>query len=340
MSNADPPLSDDLAKRILGSMKKKFSGEQTSKWLNNLDSLPERLNPEGTIAPTKESVLPVHSLTDRLFDEFQRYAFEFNKNPVGKDLMVQVERPTAPRSSATQTNIRPGEQKVLANGHASTRHFGLVLKIYESRIRAFVIPIDHIVAFYSGHGDFDPFLEIEAVQAPNGLVWRVKKDLVTPQSLPVLAKKLFSALIRVANGEALFTDPLNARASGSEAAAAAPSPMEKPPSYRSQEGFELLRPDPTVPPQGRNPKAPPQQGQHQAQHFQSGSAPTGSGALFNAFDNLIKTLDEELNQITQYGIQVLQAQDLEAMQVVMKRTTALKSAREQVAAIAEECRNS
>jgi hypothetical protein len=339
MSNADPPLSDDLAKRILGSMKKKFSGEQTSKWLNNLDNLPERLNPEGTIAPTKEAVLPVHSLTDRLFDEFQRYAFEFNKNPVGKDLMVQVERPTAPRSQATHTNMRPGDQPVLANGHTSTRHFALVLKIYESRIRAFVIPVDHIVAFYGGHGEFDPFMEIEAVPAPSGLVWRVKKDLVTTQSLPVLAKKLFSALIRVANGEALFTDPLNSR-NQEVAVAAAASSMEKPPSYRNQEVFDLLKPDPTVPPQGRNPKDAQQQGQHQAQHFQAGSAPAGSAAVFAAFDNLINTLDTELNHLTQYGIQVLQAQDLDTMQHVMKRTTALKSARERVAVIAEECKNS
>jgi len=337
MSNADPPLSDELAKRILGSMKKKFSGEQTSRWLNNLDALPERLNPEGTIAPSKESVLPVNILTDRIFDEFQRYAFEFNKNPVGKDLMVQIERPTAPRATAAQSSMKPGEEPVLANGHASTRYFALVLKIYKSRIRAFTIPGDHIVAFYGGHGEFDPFMEIEAVQAPSGLVWKVKKDLVTPQSLPILAKKLFSALIRVANGEALFTDPLNAR--GHEAVVAAESPMEKPPSYRSQEEFELLKPDPTLAPQGRNPKAA-QQSQQQSLHLQSGSASPGGNAVFAAFDHLLNALDEELNQITQYGIQVLQAQDLDTMQHVMKRTTALKSARERVAAIAEECKNS
>jgi len=355
MSTGDQPISsEELRNRILGSMKKQFSGEQTSRWLANIDDLPERLNPEGSLAaPAQEASLPVHTLADKLFDDFQRYIYEFNKNPVGSDLMVQIERPT-PLRHAVQKHINA--VPAVAQGHILTRYFALVLKMYEHGIKAFVVPAENLVAFYGDDIEFNHFLEIEAEQGAGGQVWKVQNEVITPQSLPILSKKLFSALIKVALGEATYNDPFNEEKNKATKQPAMPDI----PGYRSGEsGFEL-RTGRTLAPgsahiaqiqqaaaglQGANRVAATGASQNQP-----APAPAASGTANGAAQHLladtnrlnanilsfVQALDEELNNLTQVGIQVLQAQDLATMQKLMNRTTLLKNARDQIAALAEE----
>jgi hypothetical protein len=358
---SDTPISsEELRNRILGSMKKQFSGEQTSRWLANLDQLPEKLNPEGTLAPpAQEATLPVHVLADKLFDDFQRYAFEFNKNPVGTDLVVQVERPTPVRHSAPK---RFGDQPVISQGHFLTRYFANVLKMYEHGIRAFVIPAENLVAFYGSDLEFTDYMQIEPVQGANGTVWKVGNETVTPQSLPNLSKRIFSALIKVATGEGPYNDPFNEleKAKANKAATAVPPP----PSYRANEsGFEL-RTGRTVAPGSPELLRAAQaatngQGQYQGANrvattggrqdqptAQPAAASTAGGAVQHLITDtnrlnqeilsFIQLLDEELNKLTQVGIQVLQAQDMDTMQKLMHRTTLLKNARDQISSLAEE----
>jgi hypothetical protein len=356
MSTGDTPISsEELRNRILGSMKKQFSGEQTSRWLANLDDLPEKLNPEGSLAPpTQEATLPVYEMADKLFDDFQRYIYEFNKNPVGPDLMVQIERPTMLRHA-----VNKGFNKVpaVAQGHILTRFFAMVLKMYEHGMKAYVIPAENIVAFYGDDVEFLPFLEIDAAQSGNGTVWKVQNEAITPQSLPLLSKRLFSALIKVATGESVYTDPFNEAAKAKSQQPAAPDI----PGYRANEKFEL-RTGRTLPPGAANlPKAAQPDSLYQGANRVAATgtagaasapapAPTTSGGASGAMEHLIadtnrlnadiltflNCLDEELNQLTQLGIQLLQAQDLATMQKLMNRTTLLKTARDHIATLAEE----
>jgi hypothetical protein len=353
MSTGDEPISsEELRNRILGSMKNQFSGEQTSRWLANLDDLPESLNPGGTLAPpTQEATLPTNELADKLFDDFQRYIFEFNKNPVGPDLMVQIERPTMLRHAVRKSY---GTVPAVAQGHILTRYFAMVLKMYEHSIRAFVIPADNLVAFYGDDIEFIHFLEIEATQTSRGTVWKVQNELITPQSLPLLSKKLFSALIKVATGEAMYNDPFNEAAKAKAHEPALP-PM---PAYRANDAFEL-RTGRTLPPGSSElPRASQAESLYQGANRVAATGapapaappPQPSGGAGGAMQHLIadtnrlngdilsflKTLDDELNKLTQVGIQLLQAQDLDTMQKLMQRTTLLKTARDHVATLAEE----
>jgi hypothetical protein len=355
MSEGEPPISsEELRNRILGSMKKQFSGEQTSRWLANLDDLPEKLNPEGTLAPpTQEATLPVYELADKLFDDFQRYIFEFNKNPVGQELMVQVERPTMLRHAVSKSF---GSVPAVAQGHILTRYFAMVLKMYEHGIKAYVIPAENIVAFYGDDVSFNSFLEIEAAQTSGGTVWKVHNETITPKSLPLLSKRLFSALIKVATGESTYVDPFN---EGEKAKHEIETPPI--PGYRANEGFEL-RTGRTLPPGSSElPRAAQADSLYQGANRVAATgasapapvanaAPPPTGAAGGAMQQLIadtnrlngdilsflKSLDEELNNLTQVGIQLLQAQDLDTMQKLMKRTTLLKTARDHVATLAEE----
>jgi len=353
MSTGDNPISsEELRNRILGSMKKQFSGEQTSRWLANLDDLPEKLNPEGSLTPpAQEASLPVHVLADRLFDDFQRYIFEFNKNPVGTDLMVQIERPT-PLRHATRKSF--STIPAVAQGHILTRYFAMVLKMYEHSIKAFVVPAENLVAFYGDDMEFNHFLEIEAAQEPSGTVWKVQSEVITPASLPLLSKRLFSALIKVAMGESTYNDPFN-----EEKGKVSQQVLPPIPGYRANEGFEL-RTGRTLAPGSANvaqiqQAAAGYQGANRVASTgsappQPAPAPAKAGGADGAMQHLIadtnrlnanilsflQALDEELNNLTQLGIQVLQAQDLATMQKLMNRTTLLKTARDQVAALAEE----
>src|SRR5271156_693906 len=143
MSQENPALSsEEIRKQILASIKKQYSGEQTSRWLANLNDLPASLNPDQSL-PLEEAKLPVHLLADKIFVDFQRYAFEFNKNPVGTDLMVQCAPPTALSGSAFVLHY--GGEAPISQGHISTRFFAMVLQLYEQQIRAFVIPADQLV---------------------------------------------------------------------------------------------------------------------------------------------------------------------------------------------------
>src|SRR5271166_5410127 len=79
--NPEPaPINEELAKRILSSMKKAYTGEETVRWLANMSQeLPVEPAAPSKAAKTQWLSMRAVSLLDKLFDDFQRYTFEFNK---------------------------------------------------------------------------------------------------------------------------------------------------------------------------------------------------------------------------------------------------------------------
>jgi hypothetical protein len=344
-------MSEELAKRILGSMRTKFSGEQTSRWLSNLDDLPERLNPDGAKAIMQATPIEVNALIDKIFNDLDRYTFEFNKNPVGSDLMVQCERPTTMHETAVGTHY--GDKPLLAQGHICTRYFAMVLRVWQEKIMAYTMPAENVVAFSLGQGDeFEPFLEIDPDYAPTGQVWKVGEELITPASLPNLTKRLFSALIKVANGEHTYDDPLGTKSAPKNQPI---DPSAMPPSYRDNEKFELWTPETMAAEQhahanpANNYQAPKPVPAPIAKPEPIAAPPLAKlsaltsesdDAVANAFSAFLAVLDEQLNHLTQIGIKVLQEQDIETMQSIMRKTSTLKSAKEKIIESAQEWQKS
>jgi len=94
--NPEPPapINEELAQRILGSMKKAYTGEETVRWLANMSQeLPvEPIAPSKSNPKTQWLNLRAVSLLDKLFDDFQRYTFEFNKTITDPECRVNCER--------------------------------------------------------------------------------------------------------------------------------------------------------------------------------------------------------------------------------------------------------
>src|ERR1700733_6522803 len=73
--------SDDLKKKILSSMNTTFTGDPTNRWITAMkDEAFDEV--EEAVAPATESSKLNHSMAaviDRLFDNFKRYSFEYNR---------------------------------------------------------------------------------------------------------------------------------------------------------------------------------------------------------------------------------------------------------------------
>jgi hypothetical protein len=351
MSQENPALSpEEIRKQILASIKKQYSGEQTSRWLANLNDLPTSLNPDQSL-PLEEAKLPVHLLADKIFVDFQRYAFEFNKNPVGTDLMVQCAPPTALSGSALISHRR--KDAPISQGHISTRFFAMVLQLYEQRIRAFVIPADQLVGFLHSNAIWKSFLDLEGSQEEGGMVWKAKGEVITEKSLPLLSKRLFSALIKVATGDGTHNDPFQEKGRGGLL-----GEQHAPPAHY-QESDATIEQRTGIVAETDSSSSISSGAKHQVKYQSASRSPQKGAARVSpspakkgrdstallgvnsdsaevnaAFIFLLQALDEELNHLTKVGIHYLQKQDFETMQKLITRTTALKSARDQVEVIA------
>ncbi|PZM84305.1 MAG: hypothetical protein DKT66_06625 [Candidatus Melainabacteria bacterium] len=187
--------SDDLSKKILGGLQGKFTGEETAHWIADV-------NKEPTAAVTKTHSEPVHlssvAFLDRLFDDFQRYAFELTNAETSDKRHVVITRPVAP-AAATQ----PTESLVIFQGTLVTEPWALVMQAQAQKIHAYIVPIENLSTFAGRESFFSSYMDLDANFEDGETVWKVDGQLILDSMLSYLSKKLFGILIRVANGTAL-----------------------------------------------------------------------------------------------------------------------------------------
>jgi hypothetical protein len=358
LSNNDKPMNEDLAARILGSMKKAYTGEQTVRWLANLnEDLPVQA-PKGPKLAQSSTDLSVRStaVLDRFFDEFQRYCYEFNKTVGDPDFRVQCER-----AKPVHLQMPYREEPIIAQGHLSTKVWSMILQAQESAIYAYIVPIDFLLGFHAERNNYEPHMTMNMVSnALGSTAWQINGTAVQTSMLPTISKKLFSALIRVFNEEDHYTHKFQMVAG--EAAAAAPAPgeiMQRPSGYEDK-GFELLKPS-VRPNMNLGNAVRDQQAQIEAQR-QSGNvgygappapaaaapppapaAPRQAGSaeealvlstqgVVNGIDHFTHTLERELDELTKLSMVAIQNQDMAFAQRAVARTAALKKFKDAAAA--------
>lgn len=183
--------TEELSQLILGSMRT-FSGEETVAWLKNVS---EDV-PQGEEAASAKLNLSQTQLADNLFDHFDRYAREFNRQNVrSTNLIVKVNRPAF---NATRDHFY---------GSLTVQEWGLVISGEGERVLGHVVRAEFVPDFHARRHEFVPFVELEGMAEPSGMFWRVEGDEIKTALLPVIAKKLFARLIRVAKGEANELEP-------------------------------------------------------------------------------------------------------------------------------------
>lgn len=187
--------SDDLSKKILGGLQGKFTGEETAHWIADV-------NKEPTAAVKKTHSEPVHltsvAFLDKLFDDFQRYAFELANADTTDKRDVVINRPVAPATAS-----QPSESLVIFQGTLVTEPWALVMQAQANKIHAYIVTTENLPTFSGRESFFSSYIDIDATVEDGETVWKVDGQLILDSMLSYLSKKLFGILIRVALGTAL-----------------------------------------------------------------------------------------------------------------------------------------
>jgi len=187
--------SDDLSKKILGSIQGKFTGEETAHWISNVDQEP-------VVAVTNTHSEPVHlssvAFLDRLFDDFQRYAFELSNADNAETQDVTCNRPVAPPPAQTQHT----DSHVIFQGTLVSEPWALVMQAQARKIVAYIVSTENLSTFSGREAFFSSYIDIEESMEDGVTTWKVDGQTILDSMLSYLSKKLFGILLRVASGTA------------------------------------------------------------------------------------------------------------------------------------------
>ncbi|MBP6744285.1 hypothetical protein KA344_03585 [bacterium] len=202
---------DDLKEKILSSVSHAFTGEETNRWMVALQEESVSKAEEPVVTGSNDNKLNENmaSVVDRLFDNFKRYAFEFNRSLEHREHVVNCERPSSMRSQADYSDIG-GQPIRFCIGHISSRDWALLVQAEENRVRAFITPIKFLVGFRPDQNDFDPYVELllvrDRVANSRQMIWTIDGQPLALESIPALSRRFFGQLVKVTRGEASSTE--------------------------------------------------------------------------------------------------------------------------------------
>lgn len=198
----------ELNDRILSSIKNNFSGEETKRWMTAIQDDKLTGAEEAINQGAKENALStsMSAVMDKLFDNFKRYSFDFNRTQDNRDFEVTCERPASMRMTAEY--MEHGKPIKFCLGHLSTKSYALVIQGEEIRVRAFVVPVEYLVGFKPHQTEFTPYLDMKlmASRSMSEANWAIDGQTVALASLPALSRRLFTQLIKVSKGESNYDD--------------------------------------------------------------------------------------------------------------------------------------
>ncbi len=201
---------EELKDKILSSVREAFTGEETSRWIVAMQEESVSQADESVVTGSSDNKLNENmaAIVDRFFDNFKRYAFEFNRSLDQRELVVNCERPASMRTQADYTDM--GDPIRFCIGHISSRDWALVVQAEENRVRAFIAPIKYLVGFQPDQRDFEPYVDIKLIRDKVGamrqMVWSIDGQALAFESIPALSRRLFGQLVKVTRGEATNTE--------------------------------------------------------------------------------------------------------------------------------------
>lgn len=187
-------LAENLQKRILRSMNNSFVSPQTVAWLRNMNEDVSLTNSSGH---SPDMVLNWIVIVDKLFDEFQRYAFQYNQNEPNNSFIVSVRRP-APGGT--------DQQKY--EGFVFNSQSSMLVTAKPKSVKVGIVPPRYLYEQEEYRTDPVSFLTIRAENTDAEEVWNLDGTILQYGQLPKIAKKVFARLIRVTRGECSEGEPL------------------------------------------------------------------------------------------------------------------------------------
>ncbi len=201
---------DELKEKILSSVSQAFTGEETNRWMVAMQEESVSKAEEPVVTGSSDNKLNENmaSIVDRLFDNFKRYAFEFNRSLEHREHVVNCERPSSMRSQADYSDM--GQPIRICFGHISSRDWALLVQAEENRVRVYITPIKFLVGFRPDQTDFEPYVELLLVRDRVGnsrqMIWTISGQALALESIPALSRRFFGQLVKVTRGEASNTE--------------------------------------------------------------------------------------------------------------------------------------
>lgn len=185
-------MAGNLQKRILDSMNNSFMSAQTVAWLSNMN---EDLRMTGLVNQPLDTVLDWIVIVDKIFDEFQRYAFQYNQSEPNNSFITSVRRPTQVTSNKYEGTV--------FNSHSAM--------IVTAEPKSIKLAFTHPRFVYEQaelREQTTPFMVFHAEDSAKGETWKLDDVVLNFAVLPAIAKKIFARYIRVARGEVRENEPL------------------------------------------------------------------------------------------------------------------------------------
>lgn len=221
-SGGDPnKKKGQFSEMILGNIKPR-TGKETTKWLSDLtqddnDEIPDEpvevmrkpAGPTSSPAPLPAQFAhPSISQTqvkwvDRLFDLFQQYEAEYNRQISDPKLRIETDRASITPELISKMQ---GSDHFHYTGRLSMRSWTLMIRGNLSHIEGYVIPSDHLIGFENNVNAYTRFFEFFPVW-DGELKWSMDpNNSFGMGQLPTVAKQIFGHLIKVSKGDASEED--------------------------------------------------------------------------------------------------------------------------------------
>ncbi len=176
-------------------------GKDTGEWVNTVSEIASTPSPVPSESPADaaeaaEGVgLGMVQMLERLFDALTHCASEYHRAVSASGDAINIERPV---------HVKAGDERYGSRGEAAfsgrlmLREWSLVLRGQPERIDGVIISSDQLFHYKANPDGFTPYFVIELKSAGDYARWMIGRKPVTVLQLPLFAKQLVAALVRVA----------------------------------------------------------------------------------------------------------------------------------------------
>jgi hypothetical protein len=147
-------------------------------------------------------------IVDRMFDQFQNLAYDFNQVASASDLELTWIRPSINRENVG--NWHSGSQYIsVFSGRISTRYWTLVVRGSFESITAHIIPADKLLTFSSAPANFMPMLEMMPFFDGAIVYWSAGQKQLKSEDIQQAARAVLDSLVQVAQEDIPPTRPID-----------------------------------------------------------------------------------------------------------------------------------
>lgn len=147
-------------------------------------------------------------IVDRMFDQFQNLAYDFNQVASASDLELTWIRPSINRENVG--NWHSGAQYIsVFSGRISTRYWTLVVRGSFETITAHIIPADKLLTFNSAPANYMPMLEMMPYFDGAMVYWSAGSKQLKSEDIQQAARAVLDSLVQVAQEDVPPSKPID-----------------------------------------------------------------------------------------------------------------------------------